>query len=355
MTVLEPPRTNPESESDAARAKPRSDDSATSEEHSVSPYPVKQAQLSCSHMSTPLVSVVLPSTGSPYLGEAISSVLAQTMTDFELIVVDSTARGDLDLGPWPDPRIRVIKVPWSGVAVARNAGNAAARAPHIAVIDHDDRWLPTKLERQLPHLETSPDVGMSYTQFRAINAFGSVTGHGLTTPGEPITEFLAGRLVFVLHSSTLWRRSVIERVGGYEPRFQPAADYGLFLKVLLTSTVVYEPTVQAEYGIHSANVSRSYQAQYASLLTILRQHLPALAAQSRVTGLTRGQRAAVEHSLRAAYLGPAWDATVRGVRARQFRSALGHGMFAARMNPVLVARLLAKWGWHRPSKVAPGS
>ena len=306
-------------------------------------------------MSTPLVSVVLPTTGSPYLGEAISSVLAQSMTDFELIVVDSTAMGDLDLSVWPDPRIRVIKVPWSGVAVARNAGSAAARAPYIAVMDHDDRWLPAKLERQLPHLEASPDVGMCHTQYRLIDAFGVVTGPGFAVPAAPATDLLAGRFVAVLISSSLWRRSVIEEIGGYDPRFGLADDYDLFLKVLRKSKVVLEPSVQYEYRMHSGNVSRSYKAQYADLVKTLRHHLPALAAQAGMTGLTHKQRSALEHSLRAAYFGPAWDATVGAVRTQQLRSAIEHGVFAARMDPALVVRLLAKSAWHRLGDVHPGS
>ena len=310
-------------------------------------------------MSTPLVSVVLITSGCPWLGEAISSVLAQSMTDFELIVVDGTAGGDLDLSAWPDPRIRVIKVPWSGVAVARNAGNAVARAPYIAVIDHDDRWLPTKLERQLPHLEASPDVGMCHAQYRTIDALGLVTGPGFPAPAAPLTDLLARRLVFVMHSTTLWRRTVVEKVGGYDPRFILAEDFDLFLKVLRTSKIVLEPSVQVEYRWHSANLSHSHEVQYASLQATLRQHLPALVAQASMTGLTRKQSFAVERSLRAAYRAAyfvlIWDATVDAARAHQFGSAIGHGVFAARMHPMLVARLLAKWGWHRLGDLLHGS
>ncbi len=303
---------------------------------------------------TPLVSVVLPSTGSPWLGEAISSVLAQTMTDFELIVVDSTAAGDLDLSAWSDHRIRVLKVPWSGVAAARNAGNSAARAPYIAIIDHDDRWLPAKLERQLPHLEASPEVGMCHTQYQRIDASGAVIGLGFASPMSR-ANFLAGDWFGVLHSTTLWRRSVIEQVGGYDPRFTLASDYDLFLKVLIASKVIFEPSVQAEYRLHDDNLSHCYKGQYSTLLTVFRQHLPVLASQAGHTNPTRRQRTILERSLRAAYFGLAWDATVAGVRARQFKSALGHGLFAARLNPLLAGRLLAKSGWHRLADLLPGS
>ena len=276
------------------------------------------------------------------------------MTDCELIMVDGPASGDLDLNACPDPRIRVTKVPWSGEAVACNAGNTAAPAPYIAVMDHDDRWPLTKLERQLPHLEASPDVGLCHTRYRVIDAFGGVTGPGFPVPATPITDLLAGRFIGVIHSSTLWTRSVIEKVAGYDLRFDTATDVDVFPKVLGTSKVVLEPSVQVEYRAHSANMSRSYKAQYVELLTILRQHLPALAAQAGMTGMTRKRRSAVEHSLRAAYFGQAWDATVGAVRAHQFSSAIGHGMFAAKMDPVLVARLLAKLGLHRLGNLTHG-
>jgi glycosyltransferase involved in cell wall biosynthesis len=304
-------------------------------------------------MRTPLVSVVLPTTGSPWLGEAISSVLAQTMTDLELIVVDGTEGGDADLSVWSDPRIRVLRVPWRGLAAARNAGNAASRAPYVAVIDHDDVWLPQKLERQLPLLEASSATGMCHTQWEGIDTSGAVVGPGLALPVSP-ESILEGRF-WVLHSSTVWRRTVVAKVGGYSPTFVLATDVDLVLKVLAVSDITFEPSVLAQYRLHSQNVSRNYRAQYASLQAIYRHHLPSLARQAGYRRPTRKQRCTMEQSLRAAYFVPAWDAAVSAVQEHQLRSALAHMVWAAKLRPPLAARLLAKWGQNRLSAFSHSS
>ena len=109
------------------------------------------------------VSVVMPvRDGERFVAEAIGSVLGQTVSDLELIVVDdgSTDSTPALLAGVADPRVRVLTQPPSGLAPALNAGCAEAAAPVIARMDADDVALPDRLEWQLAFLDAHPDVAL---------------------------------------------------------------------------------------------------------------------------------------------------------------------------------------------------
>ena len=104
------------------------------------------------------VSVIIPTHDrAAVLGRAVSSVLAQTWTDFELVVVDdgSTDATPAVLAGFSDSRLKGIRRENKGVSAARNAGIAATSAPWIALLDSDDYWMPDKLSKQLRFLAES--------------------------------------------------------------------------------------------------------------------------------------------------------------------------------------------------------
>jgi len=110
----------------------------------------------------PKVSVILPvGNRQAYLAEALDSILAQTFTDFELLVVLDGVPPEVEaiVQAYSDPRMRLLRLPVNlGISAARNTGLVAARAPYIAYMDSDDVALPRRLERQYAWLEAHPDV-----------------------------------------------------------------------------------------------------------------------------------------------------------------------------------------------------
>src|ERR1700743_3192727 len=108
----------------------------------------------------PIVSIVIPTAGRPQLVLAAArSVLAQTVTDIELIVVVDGPDPDTEaaLTTVADPRLRVLRNPASvGPGQSRNVGLAAARGDWVAFLDDDDEWLPQKLARQLAAAPPGP-------------------------------------------------------------------------------------------------------------------------------------------------------------------------------------------------------
>ena len=120
-----------------------------------------------------LVSVIIATHNfGQYIEEAVASVLSQGIADLECLVVDDASTDDTcqRLRRIDDPRLRVIVLPKVGVGAARNHGLEVATGKYIAFLDADDRWCPTKLQRQLAVLESEPDLGLVFTNFSRFDA-----------------------------------------------------------------------------------------------------------------------------------------------------------------------------------------
>jgi glycosyltransferase involved in cell wall biosynthesis len=185
-------------------------------------------------VAAPVVSVLMGvRDGAAWLSRAIASVLAQTLTDLELVVVDdgSTDATAALLAAVPDPRLVVERQTRAGLAVALNRALARARAPLIARLDADDVALPARLERQRAFLLAHPAVGLLGTAARVTD--GSDRDVAITRPPEDdagIRRALIRRNPFV-HSSVMLRRALVSSVGGYDESFVVAQDYDLWLRL----------------------------------------------------------------------------------------------------------------------------
>jgi glycosyltransferase involved in cell wall biosynthesis len=185
-------------------------------------------------MSAPAVSVLMSvRDGAPWVTDAAESVLHQTITDLELIVIDdgSTDATASLLRTIEDPRLRVERQPPRGLTPSLNRALGLARAPLVARLDADDVALPERLACQRAFLDARPDVGLLGTGAREVDASGREIG--IVRPPEDdaaIRRAMIRRNPFV-HSSVMMRRSALEKVGGYDESLSVAQDYDLWMRM----------------------------------------------------------------------------------------------------------------------------
>ena len=122
-------------------------------------------------MTDPTVSIIIPAYNTaPTLPRAIDSVLGQTFSDYEILVVDDGSKDDVNAAVAPyGERVRLIRQNNAGASAARNNGARHARGRYLAFLDADDYWLPGKLSRVAEEFEKHPDTGMVYHGLRQFN------------------------------------------------------------------------------------------------------------------------------------------------------------------------------------------
>lgn len=210
-----------------------------------------------------------------FLPEAITSVLAQTWTDWELLVVDDGSTDDTPAAVRPylaDRRVRYVRSDRLGQARAKNLGVRLSRGRFVAFLDADDVWEPAKLERQLPRF-ARPQVGVVYSGRALIDEAGRPLPVPLAPP-PPRGRVLAELLIrnFVCFSSAVVRRDVFDHVGGFDPQWDLAIDYDLWLRVARRYEFesVDEPLVRYRTG--HGNLSRRLLDRVETALAILHRH-----------------------------------------------------------------------------------
>lgn len=186
----------------------------------------------------PRVSVVVPTYNrGNLLPRAIESALAQTFSDFELIVVDdgSTDQTTAVVRGIADRRIRLVgDATRRGPSAARNRGIREARSGLVAFLDSDDEWLPRKLEMQLARLDGDSDPSTAVAYCR-VHTYDDVTHRPIHEFGEPregalFHDLLAGWKP-VTTSLFLVRRAALLDVGGFDETLPCAEDYDLWLRL----------------------------------------------------------------------------------------------------------------------------
>lgn len=187
----------------------------------------------------PAVSVIVPSWGLAHLvGETLDSLIAQSFTDWEAIVVDDGAPDDVAgaVAPYAaaDGRIRFLPTVHGGLPAARNRAIAVARAPLIALLDGDDLYRPDYLARMVAAIEADPALGL-------VSCDAVFTGQPsregrrfsdyMPQVGEPTLEAVLARR-FNIFIAAILRREAIAAAGGFDEHMPSAEDFDLWVRVL---------------------------------------------------------------------------------------------------------------------------
>lgn len=210
-------------------------------------------------ISQPLVSVIIPTYNrAAWLEEAIASVLAQTYARIELIVVDDDSRDHTaDVMQAFGTALTYLWQAHAGVSAARNRGVAASQGTLLAFLDSDDLWQPGKVMAQVTLLQQQPQVQACYTDEVWIR-------HGVRVNPKQIHQKHAGWLFdaslprcIISPSSVMLRRTLWDRLGGFDERLPACEDYDLWLRLTVQTPVALLPErLIVKRGGHADQLSR---------------------------------------------------------------------------------------------------
>jgi glycosyltransferase involved in cell wall biosynthesis len=226
--------------------------------------------------STPLVSVVMTvRNGARFLARAIDSLLTQTLTDIEVVVVDDGSTDDtpavLAAAAARDTRVRIFSQGPTGIPAAANRGIAEARAELIARLDADDIALPDRLEKQVAWMDAHPDVIALGGGIITIDPFDHKIGM-LTYPSgaRSVEAALMSCHPAACHSTVVMRKKPVIALGGYRAAFVAALDHDLWLRVVEVGEFANLPDILAYYRVHPEQVTRRRRAQQRRLAELAR-------------------------------------------------------------------------------------
>src|SRR5882672_7761752 len=206
--------------------------------------------------TNPLISVVMPVHNAlPFLNQSISSILQQTLSDFEFVILDDASTdGSVELlREWAgrDQRIQLHESKMRlGLSGSSNSVVAKSRAPIVARMDADDIAHPDRLRRQWNIIADCPDVAVIGTLCDGIDASGRVV--------RPRDRWrLVRRSVYIPfpHGSAMFRREVFDQIGGYDENSTRGEDQDLFSRMAARGRVLTLPDVLYSYRYHSSNAT----------------------------------------------------------------------------------------------------
>lgn len=229
----------------------------------------------------PTVSVIIPTYNrAHYLPQAIESVLSQSFTDFEIIVIDDGSTDDTEAVIQPflvDDRLQYVKQPNAGVAAARNAGMRLAQGRYLAFLDSDDWFLPGKLKKQVAYMAANPHIALSYT---AYFAFDDITQK--QTP-RSVHKTYYHRMFSdcpVFTSTVMLRRKVWKAVGELDTTMRLAEDIDYWIRIAHHYPLGHITEMLTGFRLHPGNHDRDPN-------TILKAHLHIAEKQFPQPGFTK--------------------------------------------------------------------
>jgi len=234
-------------------------------------------------VNDPLISAVLCAyNGARFLGATLDSVLAQSWSAFELIVVDDGSTDETAgvLAAYRDPRMRVIRQTNQGTAAALKAGLAEARGEYVAFLDQDDLWDKEKLAAHLSVHQNKPSLDLTFSWFQVIDEKGRRIGaQSRRFRGSIGFADLLEDFVIAGSSNVVARRSAVARAGGVDTAIARLYDVDLFLRIarLAKNNIEAVPADLMFYRRHPGQITQnleSWKQEWEVVLEKMRQLEP---------------------------------------------------------------------------------
>ncbi len=215
-----------------------------------------------------------------YLRETLDSIVNQTYKDWELVIINdgSSDCTEVIINEYINQGYPIIYhcQENQGLGYSRNKAIELSKGEYIAIIDHDDIWLPSKLKKQMSLFKNRPEIGLVYSEGiiffpNGVNELYSHFSNHRYYRGYVLDKLFFND--FVICSSIVVKRSVIDHVGWFDPSFNHVEEYDLLLRISEKYSFDYldEPLVQ--YRIHESNASRNISHTQIELVRLIKNVL----------------------------------------------------------------------------------
>ncbi len=229
------------------------------------------------HLIMPAISVVIPTYRHAHtVLETLESVFAQTLTNYEVIVVNDGSPDETAqlLAPLvTSGQIRYFEQINKGQAAARNRGLLEARGEFVAFLDDDDLWPEDKLQWQWDYLSKNADVILIGGCCNLLYPDGTHGENVVLHEGTITVQTVSQGSPFFSPGQTLIRRDVLTAVGGFDAAIWGADDMDLWFRLALRGKLVAQARRALHYRIHEANASRDVIKMYTNAFRMVRRHI----------------------------------------------------------------------------------
>lgn len=278
------------------------------------------------NLTVPRVSVVIPAyNAAQFVGATISSVLAQTFGDLEIIVIDDGSTDHTASVVASFEKAQYHHQPNRGPAAARNAGLRRARGEYVAFLDADDVWAPEMLDACVSVLDSDPEIGVVHTNWRVINATGKVVQEN--SGWRPWRGQVFDRLLIDIPMNTstiVWRKRCYDDIGGFDETPEINDDWYNWLRIAHQGwefECIPEPLVCRRRHGNSLT-----QAQNERVIRWRFRALDKLCNEVPISPELRNKAYARVH----------WIATLNALRRRSLTEATDHFNKAVQLTPELL-------------------
>jgi glycosyltransferase involved in cell wall biosynthesis len=303
----------------------------------------------------------MPAYNAVHIREAISSVLEQTVSSFELLIVDDGSTDDtaeIAAGfAERDPRVQVVRQQNGGTAKARNTAIAVSRAPMFALIDSDDRWMPNFLEVMLGIMKARPELDV--LSANAINFGNGWDGTPWKQVSGRIVPVSLTRMIEIEDSiciAAIFRRRVVELAGDFDETLRRNEDYDFWLRAAHAGCqCAFYGRPLAWYRRRPDSVSADEQLMLAGILRVLRKAEAFCADRPEELSAIARKLAVFEHRRRLADARTALRKRDCASASRAFVELAenGHPAYSLMARLTRHAPALALWAYAAKCSIAP--
>ena len=224
----------------------------------------------------PLVSVIIPNYNhTRFITDAIKSVLAQTYSHYEIIIVDDgSTDGSRDVVARFGQAVRYIWQKNQGLAGARNTGIRAASGELIGLLDADDEWHVDYLEQMVSLTVRHPDASVFYCMAKCMDEDGRNLPQYVGGPPVDPTDLhqVLLRANFIIPSTVLFRRKSIVESGCFDTDLRSCEDWDLWLRLLPMEKIIGTSRCLVRYRVHGSSLSTNVEGMHAATKEVIEKH-----------------------------------------------------------------------------------